>query len=184
MDFGKRFWKWISSGAVLEIAAMQKVGVLRLTYSDRYLLQAYTLGLLHSVLRAAPGGSGAQIQILSARANRPPFDPRRLFDSFLSDPIRSEVQKSLLPTAAVSLLDKQKLPHYRLLTVELQDRRQIRINLDQGFGWWQVAGAPFHDFEASAASQARSLAHGAFDVLGNVEFPVPVTVLMQEAPNA
>lgn len=178
-EFGKRFWKTLSLAAPLEIAAMQNVGVVRLTYSDRYLLQAYTLALLHSVLRATPGAGKARLEVRSAYADRLPIEPRRLFDSFPTDTVRQEVLRALLPAATVTLDRKQELAHYRIITAELRDGRCVRINLDQGFGWWQVAGAPMHDFDASVAIQANLLKKGEYTLRGNVDYPVPVTITMR-----
>lgn len=183
-QFGKQFWRILAKAAPLEIAAMQDVGVARVTYSDRYLLQAYTLALLHSVLRTVPGGRSARVEIDSAYADRPPIEPGRLFDSFPSDAIRTEVLQELLPNARITLRRKRDLAHYRIISVHLQDGRCVRINLDQGFGWWQVVGAPMHDFNASAARQAKSLRTGAFELRGNSDFAAPVTIVMRKVGNA
>ncbi len=157
---------------------MQDIGVARLSYSDRYLLQAYTLALLHSVFSTTPGSRNARIEVRSAYADRPPIEPRRLFDSFPSDAMRKKVLQELFPDADITLEHKQDLAHYRIISAHLQDGRCVRINLDQGFGWWQVVGAPLHDFDANAVAQAKSLKTARFDLRGNADFPAPVTITM------
>lgn len=164
--FGKRFWDWLRAHAPLEIGAMQGVGLRRLAYTDRYLLQPYALRLLAEVMRTAPGAGGAERSVALAPADRLPAEPRFLHDGFPSDGIRRELLAALLPGAEVSLSPKPRLPHYRALTAELADGRRLTIHLDQGFGGWRVDGTQRHDFAAPAAAQARSLTSAVFRVTG------------------
>ncbi len=59
--------------------------------------------------------------------------------------------------AKVALKEKRDLPHERQLTLSLGDGRDLVINLDQGFGAWQVVGRPRHRFDSNASDQASSL---------------------------
>ena len=155
--FGKRFWDWLARNAPLETGGMRTAGVARLHYSDRYLLQAYTLRLLAEVIRAAPGANAAVVAIDLAPDNRAPLEPRFLHQNFQTGETRTEVLSALIPGAKVRVLPKGELPHYRALRADLADGRRLEILLDQGFGAWRVDEKTRHDFNASSTAQARSI---------------------------
>jgi hypothetical protein len=179
--FGRRFWDWLSKEAPLEVGAMRTAGVARLHYTDRYLLQAYTLRLLAEVMQAAPGAKEARLAVDLARDDRPPPEPRFLHSNFPTDALRVEVLGHLLPGAEIGLREKADLPHFRRLSAELADGRRLDILLDQGLGAWSVAGSPRHDFAAPAAAQARALSVAAFAVQAGRSSP-PVALQMSLAP--
>jgi hypothetical protein len=162
--FGRRFWAYLAREAPLEIGAMRAIGVRRLHYTDRYLLQAYLLRLLVELMQAAPGAKGAAQAVDLAGDDRPAVEPRLLHHNFPSDAVRTEVLCHLLPGAEVRLCAKTDLPHFRRLSAWLVDGRRLDILLDQGLGAWSVAGAQRHDFHAPAAAQARAIAAARFAV--------------------
>jgi len=176
--FGRRFWDCVAQAAPLVAGAMRSAGVVRIGYTDRYLLQAYSLRLLSEMLRQAPGTRGATLRVEVAADERPPIEPRLIHHNFPTDALRVDVLRSLLPDGAdIRLHRKADLPHYRSLSAELADGRRVEILLDQGLGAWRAIGALRHDFAASAITQARTLSAATFDVRADTPTP-PVAVQM------
>ena len=174
-SFGKRFWDFLSTNAPLEIGALKTVGVRSIQYDDRYLLQPYTLSLLSQVILNTPKAKEASIRIQTAYDDRLNMDARFLHQSFKSDATRQQVLEKIFPTANISIRPKGDLPHFRKLQIELLDRRQIEIFLDQGMGAWRVNGSKRHDFGAPVKAQADMLVNCKFSV--NSEGPaVPVAL--------
>lgn len=171
MGFGKRFWAWLEQHATLEIATLRQVGVKSVHYSDRYLLQAYTLRLLAEVLRAMPGRRDAAVHIDIARDDRPSSDSRFVHQNFPTPAPRLGVLQALIPAAHVQMHEKSQLPHSRKFGVELADGRRLELLLDQGFGAWRVRGAVRFNFQLTADKLARELAELSFAV--DVDQPAP-----------
>lgn len=158
VGFGKRFWEHVASKAPIEIAAMRQQGVAHLRYTDRYLLTPLTLGLLAEIINAVPGAEQAQVQVITAAADR--YEPTgwAVFHGFSDDTTRQAVLKTLLPQAQINMRPtKSDVPHYRALEATLRDGRLLRLFIDQGMGAWRVDGAPRHDFRAPPSEQARAL---------------------------
>lgn len=179
--FGRRFWKFLATHAPLEVEAMSKVGVRRLSYSDRYLVTPLNLRLLIEVLGTAPGATNAGIDIATAPAEPTRNTPRHVFDGFPSDAMRMAVLGMLLPGASIEARPKSSLPHRRGLTIQLEDGRRWLLLLDQGFGAWKADGAPRHDFAAPEARQARNLCDSRFSLRGFSAQGAPIA-LSGEAP--
>lgn len=157
--FAKRFWDWLSREAPLEIGAMRSAGVKSLHYSDRYLLQVYTLRCLADVIRSAPGAKDAELIVDVAPDERPPSDSRFVHHNFPAGCARVDVIRSLLPNAQVNLRQKSTIPHYRVFTADLRDGRRIEMLLDQGFGAWRVTRSARLDFSLHPAVFARALSN-------------------------
>lgn len=170
--FGKRFWSWLAQQVPMDFAAMRQAGIVRVHYSDRYLMQAHNLRLLAEVLSTIPDSANAEVKVDLAPEERPPLDPRLLHHNFPSNALRVDVLRRMLPEGAeVALRRKYDIPHYRLISVELADGRKLEIYLDQGFGLWRTDRAYRHEFSADAAKQARSLRAETFNVVAQA--PVP-----------
>ena len=169
--FGQRFWEWIEKTLPLETAAMRKLGVAEITYSDRYLLTPVAVLLLAGVVAGMPGAGSARVRIDLAPSGTRGGDPWRVFDGFEHDRDRVAVLAALLPTARVTLAErKTDLPHRREFAFTLKDGRRYRLLFDQGFGAWRAIGSEIrHDFQALPDSQARKLLRALFRVEGGDE---------------
>lgn len=176
--FAKRFWEWLSREAPLEVGAMRSAGVKSLHYSDRYLLQVYTVRCLSDVLRSAPGAREADIVVDVAPDERPMSDPRFVHHNFPAGSARLDVLKVLLPGAKVHLRQKFDMPHYRAITVHLADGRQIEILLDQGFGAWRVTKPERLDFNLQPTAFARALSQNDYRLKADA-LSVPLAVTMK-----
>ncbi|AXE63925.1 hypothetical protein BBF93_06620 [Hyphomonas sp. CACIAM 19H1] len=177
-EFGKRFWGYVAKETPLVVAAMKTVGVVSLSYSDRYLLQPYTLRLLMEVIRNLPSQKGAAISLRLGAADRPQVNAQLLHDGFPTDEMRRHVLCAMLSSAHVSISRKNDLPHHRAFEVELTDGRKVTILLDQGFGAWKVEKHVRHDFSAAFSLQAKQLMSSEFRVstLGADCAPIAVTM--------
>jgi DEAD/DEAH box helicase domain-containing protein len=131
--FGRRFWRRLADQAPLEIAAMQKQGVARLHYSDRYLLTPLNLALLAEVILEAPGASAAQVTVKTVAVDRTESGGWAAFHVFPDEASRRDVLAALLPRAQIEVRRRRRdLPHFRALDIELRDGRCLRILFDQG----------------------------------------------------
>ncbi|RMD49057.1 MAG: hypothetical protein D6832_02580, partial [Alphaproteobacteria bacterium] len=122
---------------------------------------------------------GASVHIRLAPAERAVPDPRFLHQGFAEDRLRQAVLEALVPGAQVTLAGRGETPHYRALEATLRDGRRLRVLLDQGFGFWRVAGTVRHDFHAPPEKQAQSLRSAEFAIAagpGNA----PVAVVMSD----
>ncbi len=156
---------------------MRSAGVKSLHYSDRYLLQVYTLRCLSDVIRSAPGAKEAELNVGLAPDERPPSDPRFVHHNFPAGSARVDVLKCLLPNAQVNLLPKTQMPHYRAITADLTDGRRIEILLDQGFGAWRASKSARLDFSLQPAAFARALSNCDYGLEADA-LSVPVAVTM------
>jgi DEAD/DEAH box helicase domain-containing protein len=157
-NFGARFWRLIQREAPAVYEALASAGVTSISYSDRYLLTSLNLVLLREVLIGAPGGSGANIHVALAPAERSARFPCAVYDAYAEDVVRRDVLRRLLPSGWVILAGrKAELPHDRRLTFELRNGRRVMMLLDQGFGAWRTQSEVRHDFTAAADAQARSI---------------------------
>jgi len=176
--FGKRLWQYLERQAPLEIGTMRDVGVQRISYTDRYLAQPYTLWLLTEMMLAAPGAERAAQKVETASAIGP-AEPRFLHDNFPDDESRRAVLSNLLPRAEMVFAQKREMPHHRAFIVELKDGRRLTLLLDQGFGVWRTVRTLQHDFRAPPERQARALASRTFEVSVGQSHCGPIALTME-----
>ena len=181
-DFGRAFWRLLSSQDPITIASMKTHGVVDVCYTDRYLLTPLSLRLLFEVLVRMPGRRGKEFTLYTGRSGErePPEWSmfRTVFHNFSEDAARRSVIQALLPDADIHIRDKRDLPHERSLRIGLGDGRQVELLFDQGFGAWRTVGSPRYDFSAPPAKQARSLktANFAVEVEAGREVPLVLQV--------
>jgi hypothetical protein len=84
---------------------------------------------------------------------------RRKLPDWREESQRNDVLKLLLEMAGFSADVRRGPPHYRALQIEAKDKTSLRLWLDQGFAYWQIAeDPPQFDANADARSQAEELA--------------------------
>ncbi len=174
--FGKKFWKALADEVPLTVAAMERHGVTRIAYTDRYLLTPLAIRLLFEVVRNAPGAKNPEISLLTARLTTNKNPGWSVYHTFDSDVSRQDLLQGLFPQAAVDIQSKGELPHDRSLKLGLGDGRQVVITLDQGFGAWRAAGRQRYDFNAPVERQARALISSRFRVRVESGRKAPVVV--------
>ena len=122
-------------------------------YSDRYLRSPLTVALTLRALagvRDALAGKGARLALtivsspLDSRKDRSPYllfhDWQRPGDR---KAVINRVSQSLGFEPAVDLSGTQ---HARELRIAYSDGQEVRLYLDQGFAYWQIAGRERFDF--------------------------------------
>jgi len=86
-----------------------------------------------------------------------------------------------LKGANIRIVDKRDCPDPRAFTLEWEDEKSVRINLDQGLGTWTVSGrgSTRFDVDDDASAQAVKLTKEVFDVRNrhgsDVDSPIWVT---------
>ena len=170
-QFGKRFGSKLKQQ--MEAAGVWKPGSLvRITYTDRYLnaplpmlLFLRTCEALSADLKA---DSPVEVDILvqPLKKDRP---PHRIFHDWDYEDDRAEVAEQLGEEFGldVDLQVKENSDHGRKLKLEYADGQKVLILLDQGFGYWRIAGSPpRHDFRAAPAVQVGELIRSTAAVSG------------------
>jgi DEAD/DEAH box helicase domain-containing protein len=173
-QFGKRFGSKLKGQ--MEAAGVWKPGSLvRIAYTDRYLnaplpmllflrtCQALSVGLM------AEGPVGVSVLVQPLKKDRP---PHRIFHDWEYEDDREQVAQLLGDKFGlhVDLKVTANSHHGRKLELEYADGQRVLILLDQGFGYWRVAGSsPRHDFRAAPAAQASNLLRSKTAVAGGGE---------------
>jgi hypothetical protein len=190
--FGVRFWRQIMNVAPEAATWLdRRQTVTGVYYSDQYIKNPLTVGLLYETLYALPRRdiAGQHIpltvwtQILFKNKSSVPSE---LCDDWHEPDIRNSVLRSLMEREgySVSIEDGRELKiHYRFLRIETEEGSSLLIRLDNGLGYWKVFGKrPSFDFGAVPETQARALRQidvglrvGAFDKQGAT--PVVVKLL-------
>jgi len=170
-QFGKRFGSKLKQQ--MEAAGVWKPGrLVRIAYTDRYLnaplpmlLFLRTCEALTADLKAS---SPVEVDILvqPLRNDRP---PHRIFHDWEYEDDRADVAELLGERLGldVELQVKENSDHGRKLELEYNDGQKVLVLLDQGFGYWRIAGSPpRHDFRAAPAAQANDLLRSTSAVSG------------------
>ncbi len=175
--FGLRFWRKIIAehSATYELLANLSISVVRLSYSDRYLLSPISVSLLAEIikgLKTSVGPGQWDINSFVIRTTRNMNDdggwnPNRLWSNWPDSNVRDEVMRSMFrgldATATIDVFDRNMMEHGRILEVELADGRQLTVRLDQGVGYWQIPRSTsrqlgyFNFYNADIGQQASSL---------------------------
>ncbi|MGH6879169.1 MAG: Zn-binding domain-containing protein [Rhizomicrobium sp.] len=172
-----RFGAWFAElvRELLEPLGLWHPGALQvIRYSDRYLRSPLSVAL---TLRALAGlrdalmGKGAQLPLKidsSPLDNRKSQTPSLLFHDWQRASDREAVIARLSGAFAfdpeIALSGAQ---HARELEIGYRSGQVVRLYLDQGFGYWQIAGRELFDFAASPARQAKRLEEAAPIVAGS-----------------
>ncbi|MBF0400592.1 MAG: DUF1998 domain-containing protein [Magnetococcales bacterium] len=175
--FGRRFWALLATESPLTMAAIRAHGVRAATYTDRYLFTPFNLRLLADVISAIPGEkSEIALSVAIARLDRREQQGWAIFHPFAEDAMRRAVLEALLPGIRVDIRSKASLPHARTFEISLNDGREVKILLDQGFGAWRAEGTPRHDFRAEPAQQARTLKSLVFEICVEAGHDAPIVL--------
>jgi len=102
----------------------------------------------------------------------------RIFHDWEAEGDRAEVAELLGDKFGldVDLRVTKNSDHGRKLELEYVDGQKVLVLLDQGFGYWRIAGSPpRHDFRTAPAVQANTLSRSAAAVSGVGESYFAVT---------
>lgn len=161
-QFGKRFVSKLKEQ--MEAADLWKPGqLISIEYTDRYLnaplpllLFLRTCETLSSELKTKDE-LRVSVTVQPLRQNR---SPHRIFDDWEYEEDREDTASCLGKKLgmSVALTKTNQASHGRKMVLEYADGQKVLILLDQGFGYWRVAGKPpRHDFRNSPAGQASDL---------------------------
>ena len=170
-QFGKRFGSKLKQQ--MEAAGVWKPGSLvRITYTDRYLNSPLTMLLFLRTCEALSADlqahSPVEVDILvqSLKNDRSPYQIKH---DWTYEEDRAEVAELLGEKFGldVDLRVAASSGHGRKLELKYADGQKVLVLLDQGFGYWHIAGSPpRHDFRAAPAVQASALLRSTSAVSG------------------
>lgn len=182
MQFGKRFAAELKQ-PIKDAGVWKAGGLIRISYTDRYLnaplpmlLFLRTCEALAAELKAGDSVD-VDVTVQPLKKDRSPY---RIFDDWENEDDRKEVAHLLGGKFGldVGLQVTTNADHGRKLMLGYDDGQKVLILLDQGFGYWRIAGKPpRHDFRSTPAAQARDLSHSVGAVHGNGESYFAVTRL-------
>ena len=170
-QFGRRFGAKLKQQ--MEAAGVWNPGsLMRITYTDRYLnaplpmlLFLRTCEALSAELKSA-GRVEVDVVVQPLKQERP---PHRIFHDWEYEDDRAEVAQLLGEKFGVDVKTRvtTNADHGRKLELEYTDGEKVLILLDQGFGYWRIAGQPVrHEFRAVPAAQASELIRSSAAVSG------------------
>ncbi|MDT0575597.1 DEAD/DEAH box helicase [Croceicoccus sp. F390] len=170
-QFGKRFGSKLKQQ--LKTAGVWKPGSLvRIAYTDRYLNAPLPMLLFLRTCEALTaelkGERRVEVDVL-VQPLKKDRAPHRIFHDWEFEEDRAEVAKFLGGRfdLDVDLQVVENSGHGRKLEMEFASGESVLILLDQGFGYWRVAGSPpRHDFRAAPAAQASELLRSSAAVVG------------------
>jgi hypothetical protein len=156
--FGERAWTWLETQVPpLARRLRGNVPLISVHYVDRYLRSPLTLMMLHrlfsGLLSGRTGGllMTTAIQVETALLDRPsPIAPRLLFHDWRDGYDRLQVVERWFRETWQDFHWQEEanrdLPHARTLTLTWNDGECWSLRLDQGFGYWGLAGRQTRDF--------------------------------------
>ena len=179
-QFGKRFGAKLKQH--MEAAGIWRPGQLvRISYSDRYLNAPLPMLLFLRTCEALSvelkGGDTVEVDVVvqPLKKDRVPY---RIFNDWDHEGDREEVAQILGEKFGldVALEVTNDAMHGRKLELEYTDGTKAIVLLDQGFGYWRIAGnSPRHNFSAGPAVQASDLSWSNAAVSGTGESYFAVT---------
>jgi DEAD/DEAH box helicase domain-containing protein len=179
-QFGKRFGAKLKQQ--MEAAGVWDPGkLLKICYTDRYLNAPLHMLLFLRTCEtlAAELKAGANVEVdITVQKLRGDRSPYRIFDDWSHEEDRKEVAQLLGDKFGldVSLDVPASAHHGRKLELEYIGGKKVVILLDQGFGYWKIAGkVPTHDFRAGPSAQANNLLRSSAAVSGIGESYFAVT---------
>lgn len=178
--FGKRFGAKLKQQ--MEAAGAWRPGSLaKIVYTDRYLnaplpmlLFLRTCETLSAELKGA-GPVEVDILVQPLKRDRP---PHRIFNDWEHEDDRADVAQLLGSKFGldVDLQLTEHSAHGRKLELQYADGQKVLVLLDQGFGYWRIAGnPPRHDFRSAPAAQASDLLRCAAAISGTGESYFAIT---------
>jgi len=149
-DFGERFWEFIAEQHDESKSNLfnSQLFIKRVEYSDRYLYNPLSLGLVHSVidgLRKLIGDNrwgNASVQINTANNSNNMRPGNLIFHDWMESNDRDAVFEYLFQKSNLKLdlnvQDRRYLEHGRAFKVIFDNISSLTIRLDQGVGYWRV----------------------------------------------
>jgi len=149
-DFGEKFWLNITKYHDEAKANLlnSELSIQKVEYSDRYLYNPLSLGLVHSVINGLRNLVGASrwnvgaIQINTANKSNNLRPGNLIFHDWMDSKDRDVVfeylfQKSNLPLD-LNVQDRRNLEHARSFKITFENDLVLTVRLDQGVGYWRV----------------------------------------------
>lgn len=150
-SFGSSFWDLIinNHNDAKEYLSNSDKTIRNVEYNDRYLFNPLSLGLVYSTINGLRNkvnsktwGENVKI-VINTTSNKEYVNPGNLiFHDWINSKDRDAVFHGLFERSNLKLdlkiFDRRNLPHGRFITINFEDRTQLTVRLDQGFGYWKV----------------------------------------------
>lgn len=149
-EFGEKFWNHIAENHEETRTKLieNQISIKKVEYSDRYLYNPLSLGLVHSVvygLKKMVGTdtwSEAAVEIHTANKSNNLRPGNLIFHDWMDSADRDVVFEYLFQKSNLKLnlnvQDRRNLEHARAFKITFQNDSVLTIRLDQGVGYWRV----------------------------------------------
>lgn len=186
--FGLNFWKMICSVDTKVAELMSSDQLCEVTYSDRYLQSPEPALLMSEVLAVIGTKNPSQIRIETFfRDNdRNPstishnWSSSQDFENILAGWI--EYRCHIKPSICVAY-ELRDIPHRRMMCLKFESGKELKIYLDQGFGYWRLIctkGAHkfgfLSDLKTQISDMQRAFKNSTVETGG--DWKTPVTVML------
>lgn len=143
--FANRFWEKLKndSSGFFEDIFSGKESIVELIYSDRYVCSPLVVNLLISVIHALRRQTDSSFNIRIQGREYSKDDNRNPWQCWHDWRSSQERDDAITQTLEYCGMDGQvislpSLPHYRQLQLNLRSGKQVVIQLDQGFSYWEA----------------------------------------------
>jgi len=174
LGVGQRFWDLVCRKApILKARLEQKVPLVEVSYTDRYVRSPLTVRLVRELVRPLaerPGviTSSTQVLMRTTRVDESSHQRpgRQVEHDWMRTVDRDTVLSALLKDWSFQLQvdTRERVAHARTLSLRWADGQQARIRLDEGVGFLIPEPRRSFDFGVTTAEQARRLAAETFRV--------------------
>lgn len=149
-EFGEKFWMHIAKNHEETRTKLfeGQISIKKVEYSDRYLYNPLSLGLVHSVIEGLRNMVGtdrwneASVKIHTANKSNNLRPGNLIFHDWMDSADRDTVFEYLFQKSNLNLDLKVKgrrnLGHGRIFKITLENNAVLSVRLDQGVGYWRV----------------------------------------------
>jgi hypothetical protein len=165
-DFGETFWKHISENHDETRRKLLEgdLTIKKVEYSDRYLYNPLSLGLVHSVIKGIRDLVGddrwndTSVKIHTANKSNNLRPGNLIFHDWMDSEDRDTVFKHLFQKFNLNLdlnvRDRRNLKHARAFEIAFEDDSLLTIRLDQGVGYWRVKNPRYSNRRSTVENTA------------------------------
>ncbi|MDO9519388.1 MAG: DEAD/DEAH box helicase [Pseudohongiella sp.] len=144
-SFGERFWSYLGAQDERLSKALSQTSIMKVSYSDRYLQNPVAITLLGSILYALRSSIDKNATVAIQTLFKPgQFTGRKAHDDWTNQEDFEQFTQTWLSTMTGQDIkldlaaSNRDIPHRRQLTVSFSDGHELKVRLDQGFGYWQI----------------------------------------------
>ncbi|MDP2228360.1 MAG: hypothetical protein Q8J78_12880, partial [Moraxellaceae bacterium] len=163
-SFGIKFWAYIAEQDERIARSLSQSKIQKISYSDRYLQNPVAIALLGSIFFALKPTIDQSAEVgIHTLFKTVQVTGKKIHDDWCDQDDYEKYAKTWLsgmtgrPIKLLMAGSNRDIPHRRQLSITFNDGHELRLRLDQGFGYWRLKfynfNDNFFDFNATANEQ-------------------------------